>query len=555
MFPSSEACHRRPIIGSRKREQYLYCAWMVWWGSLRALSKLSGFLPRPSDTLPFGVTTSRRALRKGWRQRLTPGRSVSLNGVRLPVAARELVMPLKMDGDPLRVVLSFRGRGDRFMDVDLRAVPSSNSSLRVRVPRAARGGLVLGMTFAPTEPDVHNATPASGTLELGQFRVRTADGIHRLAMDIGQWIGVGGIRSRPSRNGVRLRYFVTNDVVSRFRPKQPTDQSPVPVIATAPIAELADPNGLLPLQVEGEPFVGRVVATARRFPTVSGDFVLADREALSTALNADAPGSAVVDEIWLKSPSASDEERMKAVLSRSAFAGFETSFRGDLRAELDREPVARASILALLVSAVVGFVLALAGLALALTTDIRDERAELFDLEAQGATPALLRRHLRLRSFGVLGFGVLFGLGLGAILSTIVVDVVRVTAGGQVPEPPLLLSFDWPLLLGAIGLFVSRRDGCVDGRHLAGASGGSSRAWHGVGTWRRLALPTSFASTRHQKATPLRSRDSRSRLLSTRSWSWWARADLERQRSCACSRGSITLPRGACAYLRRRSPT
>jgi hypothetical protein len=92
------------------------------------------------------------------------------------------------------------------------------------------------MTFAPTEPDVHNSTPASGTLKLGQFRVRTADGTHRLAMDLGQWIGVGGIRSHPSRNGARLRYFVTNDVVSRFRPKQPTDQSPVPVIATAGIA-------------------------------------------------------------------------------------------------------------------------------------------------------------------------------------------------------------------------------------------------------------------------------------------------------------------------------
>ena len=45
--------------------------------------------------------------------------------------------------------------------------------------------------------------------------------------------------------------------------------------------------------------------------------------------------------------------------------------------------------------------------------------------------------------------------GLPAILSTIVVDVVRVTAGAQLPEPPLLLSFDRPLLLGkASGLFV-----------------------------------------------------------------------------------------------------
>jgi MFS family permease len=440
--------------------------WLSQQGAVPLL-RLNGLVGRPSRSVEVvGISASTLRHPPFWRDdfasrspqalatTIDPGRSVSLNGVRLPTAARELVMPLETDGDPLRIVLSFRGKGDRFVDVDLRAVPSSNSSLTVRVPRAARGGLVLGMTFAPTEADVHNSTPAAGTLKLGQFRVRTADGIHRLPIDFGQWTGVGGVKSRLTRNGVRLRYFVTNDVVSRFRSKQPTDHSPVHVIATAGIAALAGPSGLLPLQVEGEPFVGRVVATARRFPTVSGDFVLADREALSTALNADAPGSAVTDEIWLTGSSASDERRMKAVLSRPAFAGLETSFRRDLRAELDREPVARASILALLVAAVVGFVLALAGLALALTTDIRDERAELFDLEAQGATPALLRRHLRLRSFGVLGFGVLLGLGLGAILSTIVVDVVRVTAGGEPPEPPLLLSFDWPLLLGGIGLFV-----------------------------------------------------------------------------------------------------
>ena len=455
--------HRAPLLGGLSPQAD---HWLSQKGAVPVL-RLDGLVGQPSRSIEL-VGISAQTLRRPpfWRDdfasrspqalaaAIDPGRSLSLNGVRLPTAARELVMPLETEGDPLRIVLSFRGRGDRFLHVDLRAEPSLNSGLAIPVPKAVRGGLVLGMTFAPIEADVHNATPAAGTLKLEPFRIRTADGIQPLAMDLGQWIGVGGIRSRPSRNGVRLRYFVTNDVVSRFRPKEPTDESRVPVIATPALAELADPNGLLPLQVEGEPFVGRVVATARRFPTLSGDFVLADREALSTALNADAPGSAVVSEIWLTVSSATAEARMKATLNRPPFAGLEKSFRSDFSAELDREPVARASILALLASAVVGFVLALAGLALALSTDIRDERAELFDLEAQGATPALLRRHLRLRSFAVLGFGVLLGLGLGAILSTIVVDVVRVTAGGQLPEPPLLLSFDWPLLLGGVGLFV-----------------------------------------------------------------------------------------------------
>lgn len=455
---------RVPLVGMSEQAD----RWLMKRGAVPVV-RLDGLVGQPSRSIAL-VGISAQTIRRPpfWREdfasrspqqlaaAIEPGRDLSLNGVRLPAAARELVVPLETHGDPLRIEVSFRGRGDTFMQATLaRADPSSRRPLAIRIPRPARGGLLLGMTFAPSEADVHNATPAAGTLVLESFRIRAADGSSRaLAMDLGRWVGVGGIRSRPGRNGVRLRYFVTNDVVSRFRPKVATDAFRVPVIATPALAELADSNGLLPLQVGGEPFVGRVVATARRFPTISGDFLLADRDALSTALNADAPGSVVVNEIWLKSSSATDEAGLKAILGRPPFVGLEKSFRHDLESALDREPLARTSILALLTSAVVGFVLALAGIALALSTDIRDERGELFDLEAQGATPALLRQHLRLRAFGVLGFGVLLGLGLGAILSTIVVDVVRITAGGQLPEPPLLLSVDWVLLLGAIGVFV-----------------------------------------------------------------------------------------------------
>jgi hypothetical protein len=455
--------HRVPLIGmSTQADRLLSRA-----GSIPVL-RLDGLVGQPSRSVAL-VGISAQTIRRPpfWRddfasrspQQLASAiearRALSLNGVRVPANARELIVPLQTVGDPLRIQLSFRGAGDTFVHVDLgRADPSSNRPLAIRIPRAARGGLVLGMTFAPMEADVHNATPAAGTLKFEPFRIRAADGMHTLAMDLTQWIGVGGVRSRPSRNGVSLRYFVTNDVVSRFRPRVATDGIRVPLIATPGLAALADSNGLLPLEVGGEPFVGRVVATARRFPTISGDFLLADRDSLSTALNADAPGSAVVNEVWLKSSSAADEASLKATLRKPPFVGLETSFRHDVKAALDREPLARTSILALLISAAVGFLLALAGLALALSTDIRDERAELFDLEAQGATPALLRRHLRLRSLGVLGFGVLFGLVLGAILSTIVVDVVRVTAGGELPEPPLLLSVNWSLLFGGIGLFV-----------------------------------------------------------------------------------------------------
>ena len=204
--------HRVPLLGGLSPQADL---WLSQKGAVPLL-RLDGLVGQPSRSIevvgisaptlrhpPFWRDDFASRSPQGLATAIDPGRSVSLNGVRLPVAARELVMPLKMDGDPLRVVLSFRGRGDRFMDVDLRAVPSSNNSLRFVSQEAVRGGLVLGMTFAPTEPDVHNATPARGTLELGQFRVRTANGIHRLVDGhLDQWIGVGGIRSHLSRNGV-----------------------------------------------------------------------------------------------------------------------------------------------------------------------------------------------------------------------------------------------------------------------------------------------------------------------------------------------------------------
>jgi ABC-type antimicrobial peptide transport system permease subunit len=85
---------------------------------------------------------------------------------------------------------------------------------------------------------------------------------------------------------------------------------------------------------------------------------------------------------------------------------------------------------------------------------MRDDRGELFDLEAQGASPATIRSHLRLRALLVAVFGILGGLALGAILSALVISLVSVTAGSAKPEPPLLLSLDLPLLAVAAAAYV-----------------------------------------------------------------------------------------------------
>ena len=52
-------------------------------------------------------------------------------------------------------------------------------------------------------------------------------------------------------------------------------------------------------------------------------------------------------------------------------------------------------------------------------------------------------------------FGIAGGLVLGAILSSLVISLVSVTAAAATPEPPLQLSLDLPLLALAALAYVA----------------------------------------------------------------------------------------------------
>jgi ABC-type antimicrobial peptide transport system permease subunit len=99
------------------------------------------------------------------------------------------------------------------------------------------------------------------------------------------------------------------------------------------------------------------------------------------------------------------------------------------------------------VAAVTALVLALVGLGLGVVSERRDEAADLFDLEAQGLAPASLRRQLRLRALVVAAGGVVGGVLTALVLSLLVVGFVELTANAGVPNPPLVLAVDWPVVL------------------------------------------------------------------------------------------------------------
>jgi hypothetical protein len=198
--------------------------------------------------------------------------------------------------------------------------------------------------------------------------------------------------------------------------------------------------------------VARVVGVAPRFPTLSGSFVIADEQWLSGVLNGALPGSGQVEEVWVDG--GGDPGRVDTALARAPFDVLQLQTYSGAVEELRADPLSRGTLFTLAAAAIVALGLALGGLLLAVVSDLRDERGELHELEAQGAAPVDLRRLLRLRALVVAGVGVAGGLATGAVLSTLVVGVVRLTAGADTPVPPLRLDLDWTLLAVAFASYA-----------------------------------------------------------------------------------------------------
>src|SRR5262249_26173871 len=146
-----------------------------------------------------------------------------------------------------------------------------------------------------------------------------------------------------------------------------------------------------------------------------------DESRLATALGADAPGTSDPDELWLSGPASAE-----AALEKPPFATLELASRRDLRSQALSQPLAQGVAVTLGAAGLVALVLAAIGVWVTLVSDARDERGELFDLEAQGVPPGTLRNQLRLRSVVLLAFGIAGGLVLGLVLSRLVVSVVSV---------------------------------------------------------------------------------------------------------------------------------
>ena len=177
-------------------------------------------------------------------------------------------------------------------------------------------------------------------------------------------------------------------------------------------------------------------AVVDHFPGTTGDAVIGDIQSLQTAVNTQVPGRRARERDLARRAGRRRRRRRWRRSRRPPFRGVEAVSRADLLAQAHDDPLGHGTLIALDAAAVVALLLAALGLALTVLSDLRDDRGDLYDLEAQGAEPSLLRRIVRVRALVVGVAGVLAGAVAGALLALLVTRVVAATAPRDDRRPP-----------------------------------------------------------------------------------------------------------------------
>jgi hypothetical protein len=382
------------------------------------------------------------APREKLAETIDPGRRVTLRGAQL----RTGKIALRVGPSLVSFAAVVETPNGDFRRIELGAAdPRGPSELAAR---ARAGSRLVSLEVIPPprliERGADSGVAFSGTVDL----------TGGLARGLRTWIGVGGVTVGSSGSGVELGFVLTPQRTARLRARQITDQAPPTVLATPRLAELAGGiGGSLPLLVGGAVVPVRIAGVVERFPGTSGDVVIADRGAARTAINAASPGAARENEAWLDV----DDKALLSVsvaLERPPLEVLAATTRADLEEDARRDPLAYGTLLALGAAALLALVLAAIGLALAVRSDLRDDQSELYELEAQGASPSLLRRVVRSRAVALSIAGLLAGAVTGTLLVALVTRVVSVTSRAGFAEPPLAATVDLFVVCAGIAAYV-----------------------------------------------------------------------------------------------------
>jgi hypothetical protein len=448
-------------------------------GAVVPVLRASASVPRGAERatltalgIPAGALTQLRGWRHGQgsapvatlAHRLRSPASALPAGPHVSRGDRELRLRARSSGDALDVTAQLVAADGSSLAVPLGRAGPRARTLRAPLPRAAAGRRLAALEFdepfglAATRGHNEAENPSSpaitgGTLVLAGARLGTR------ALDLPSWVGSGPVRApRPTPSGgVRARFAFDTGGRALLRPREPTDDRALPVLVDGATASGAARGRLLPLDVDDVAVRARVVGTVRRMPTVGPDsagVVVFDERALATVLTGAAPGSARPDEVWLRADPPA-EAAVRRAFAEPPLNALRLQSRRAFERRLRDDPLSRELARTLTLAAIVALALGALGVLLTTTAALGDDGAELYDLEATGADPRVLRADVRLRAALLAGLGLAAGLAVGLGLVSLVVDAVQLTATGRSAFPPLVTRVPvggWALVALAFAL-------------------------------------------------------------------------------------------------------
>jgi FtsX-like permease family len=369
----------------------------------------------------------------------------------VPVTAGAVSLPVHVRGIPIRLALAVADSTGRTSLVTLGEHGAGPWTATARLPRGTCELVGLEVSLASAqrfgffhrEGEVGASGAPTGSLELGSLRAG-----RRVLTHWSGWVTSGGGRLATGR----LSYAFDQGQTIFLRLPQPNDREPLRVVVSPEVAGAAGPGGTITLDLQDQRLPARIVGVAKRFPDADQQdegFVVADESRLAVALDGRLPGTGRPGEVWLSGPPQAERE-----LRRPPFAALDLASRRRIEHSLASDPLARGLELTLGVAALAALALAAIGLWLALVSELRDERGELFDLEAQGVSPDTLRTQFRVRTAILVVLGAAGGALLGLLLSRLVVTLVRVSAAAESPQPPLRFEAAWVAAAAGLGALV-----------------------------------------------------------------------------------------------------
>jgi hypothetical protein len=396
---------------------------------------------------------------EGWRADFsasTPaalGASIDLPGEwqlsrqSLPDGVRDVSIDVDYQGDPIKLSAIVEEANGHVRYVALGELAPGTATMRATLFGAdelaelpadePRGWHVLGL-LAQNGGDAGGGGPEQGHRQEGDVTIR---GLADLV---------------DPATPVRLE--VSGAANQLIRPMARSDGLVLPAIVSPDLTSDVDASGEIRARIGTSLDVRlRPVGTTTDFPTILDRtrVVIVDVQPLLLAMNAHDPGTGVPNLVIVGTPSDARTAEVVSSLSRDPYPPLVIQSRPATEEARSNDPFAIGLVWGLAVGAGAGLLLSIIGVLLAAAAELRDERGELYELEAQGSTPRSLMGLVVLRTVALCAVGAATGVVIGIGLGWFVASSIGVGGEGATPVPALVPEAPWvPIVAIAAALLI-----------------------------------------------------------------------------------------------------